>query len=258
MNDDNHDEFDDFREYDSDKYRNFDHVDEYHNRYEELHEDEGKEPPSEEDEIQESTRRHLNLPTAQVLATTLVALVVVSAILIPALDNKDVEVYLDGKINSSELYFIASLSHYSEDTPYYVIVLEDGKIVHQQVIDDGFAEGFIKADPSKPHTLEVRTGSPPLLVIASKVIDSGGVWAELIYLEVGAESADFGIELHGSGVTVNVSIYDTEDMTTVYSHDMGEGTLEDSVSGLTSGRLYYLTVSTEEETYLFEDFTTQT
>lgn len=258
LNDENRNEFDDFREYDSDKYRNFDHVDEYHNRYEELHENEGKDPPSEEDEVEENRRRHLSLPTAQVLATTVVALVVVSAILIPALDNKDVEVSLDGKLISSELYFFASLSHYSEDTPYYIIVLKDGEIVHQQVIDNGFCEGTIAADPSMPYTLEVRTGSPPLLVIASIIIDSGGVWADLIYLNVGANSADFGIELHGKGIAVDVSVYDTEEMATVYSNTMEEGTLEDTVSGLTSGRLYYLTVSTADHTYLFEEFTTNT
>lgn len=233
-------------------------MDEYHNRYEELHENEGKDPPTEEDEQEETRRRHLSLPTAQVLATTVVALVVVSAILIPALDNKDVEVYLDGKINSSELFFMASLSHYSEDTPYYIIVLEDGEIVHQQVIDNGFSEGSITVDPSKPHTLQVRTGSPPLLVIASKEFDTGGVWAKLIYLDVGTNSADFGIEFHGKGMTVDVSVYDTEEMATVYSNTIEEGTFEDTVSGLTSGRLYYLTVSTPDESYLFEEFTTNT
>ena len=235
-------------------------MDEFHNDYQEFHEKESE--PSvkkEEDNLSSERNRHLAIPSAQVLATTFVALIVVTAVLIPALDNRDVEVYLDGELISDQLYFMASMSYYSEDTPYYIIVIRDGSILHQQVIDDGFAKGNIDADPEGRYTLEVRSGSPPLLVIASKeVYNESGIWAELLYLNVETSTADFGVELHGSGASAYVSIYDTVSMTTVYSNEMGEGKLEDSVSGLSSGTLYYLTVSTEEETYLFEEFTTKT
>ncbi len=256
------DEFEKYREFDSSKYRNFDDVAEFHNDYPEFpmeREGQSNSKDEEPDPIQEEASRHrVHISAAQTLATTFVALIVVSAILVPALDNKDVETYVEGSISDGMLYYMAKAYGGPEDEVYYAVVLQDGSIIGQTVMEGGFASGEVHiADSRSKYVVEVRAGEPPLLVLDRyEVSDFSSVWVDLDYLSVLTDSLEYGLTLHG-GASVTLSVYDPEISSNVYSKIISSGYVSDIVTGLKPDHVYYFDVADYNDTYYFEVITTK-
>ena len=252
-------EFDDYLEYDSPEYRNFDDVDEFHNNYPEypMESDDVIDPRLNDDEKQEIVKNHIEITAAQVLAATVVALVVVSAIFIPALMNKDVEVFIDASMSGDMLYYMVSISEPAEGESYFVVVLEDGSIVYQAAILDHSIEGEVHGlNEHSKHVVEVRSGNPPLLVLERYELTDSSIWAELEYLTPHTDSIDYGVIMHGSGASATLSLVDTDTYENVYSEMIYEGESTGTITGLTAGHTYYFDVATEDTTYLLEEVTT--
>ena len=261
-NDNGAKDFDEYTDFSSSKYRNFDEIDEFHNNYREFPMDdcEDRKPISTDapDFVQEEvTKHHLEISAAQVLATTLVALVVVTAILIPALDNKDTEAYIGASITGGVLNYYASVSYGPEDAVYYAIVLEDGSIVQQKVMESGYADGEVHVNINSKYAIEVRTGSPPMFVVERyEVESSSSIYVTIDYISPVTDYIDYGLTLNGSGATATVSLYDPDTGSNMYSVSITEGYKSDTISGLIANHTYYFTVANEDETYYSDEVTT--
>jgi len=285
LNDNGSSEFDNFAEYDSDLYSNFDKVDEYNGVAEEFPmADDQYAAPSKSDVFgssaskkaaeeaekrdKEFVKRYLNISAAQVAAATFVALVAVSAIIIPAIENEDVEVYMDVGFENGYLYFFVELENTVDQELYYVVVLENDSLVYQKAIEDHYMSDSIGGmDPYKDHKVEVRSGHPPLLVLDSKsipAIKTGITWD---HVDVGLDFVDYGVNVEGIEEELIISLYDPTgssnattgegDGVVVYSEAIYQGYNSDTIRDLRPGHQYYLTVSSESKTYLSEDIMTR-
>ena len=253
---DNGSELDEYAEFDKDRYRNFDEVKEYHNDYDEFPDSEH--PPIRKSDKDEpvSMDHARGITTSQVLAATVVALVVVTGIFIPILDSKDVSVYIEGSVSNGMVYYYAEVYHYDENIPYYAVLLKDGSIMHQQAMVDGVAKySEENVDENHNYTVEVRSGSPPLYVLEKKSLNSK-IWVDLDHLNVTSTDIDYGLYLYGDGATATVSLYDTESSENVFSKDIAEGYDSDVIDKLQSGHTYYFTVGDQYDTYYFQEVTT--
>ncbi len=209
--------------------------------------------------VEEINRHHIHISATQALATTFVAVVVVTAMFVPALETSDAEVFIDGKIDGSLLFYMVSVSSNSEDTVFYAIVLQDGSIIDQQVVEDGFAENSLSiTDTGAKYAVEVRTGSPPLFVLEHYDFESSSpsIYVELDYLTPGQDTLEYGLWLNGTDATATVSLYDPETGENLYSISISEGYQSDSIKDLTSDHTYYFTVSDESNTYFYQEVTT--
>ncbi len=258
-------EFDEYAEFDNEKYRNFDEVEEFHQDYAEFpmedREDEG--PPRKRDDKKDDSvvKNHsAHISATQVLATTVVALVVVTGIFIPVLENKDTMVYIDGSAMDGIVWYYVSMSYYDENIPYYAVLLDNGSIINQQVITEGYAE-YKSTDFVEGHeyAVEVRSGSPPLYTVERKVISepSSKVYVVLDHLNAANNSIDYGLTLYGTGATATVTLLDAQ-YNEVYTKSISEGYDSGIVENLSSGQTYYLDVANSTDTLLFEEVTIPT
>ncbi len=258
-NDNGSREFDEYAEFDKADYRNFDPIEEYHDDYPEFPMEDQPETgrPKEEDDTERMIRHHhMHISAAQALATTVVAVVVVTGIFIPILENESVSIYIDGKIADGFISYYVSMDHYDETMPYYAVLLENGSIVHQQVISDGFAKYYAEyKDTGKEVVVEVRSGSPPLYVVERKTIaESTEIWVELDHLEGTSDTVDYGVIVHGSGAELTLQLLDAQ-YNTVFSKTIYEGSDSGVIEKLNPDSTYYLDVSDVNKTYLFEEIT---
>ena len=279
LNDNGSSEFDNFAEYDSDLYSNFDKVDEYNGVAEEFPmADDQYAAPSKSDVFgssaskkaaeeaekrdKEFVKRYLNISAAQVATATFVALVAVSAIIIPAIENEDVDVFMEVGFENDFLYFFIELDNTADEELYYAVVLENDSIVYQKVIEGNYISDSIGGmDLKKDHKVEVRSGHPPLLVLESKTIPGRSVSYHL-YPDVGY--IEYDVSARGYSEEMTVSLYDPSGDPTgaasgpvlVYEQRFTES-YSDTIRDLQTNHEYRFVVSSPNETYVDEYVSTK-
>lgn len=187
----------------------------------------------------------------------MVALVVVTSVVVPTIENADVQVYLDAYFVGGMLSYSIELVDAVESETYYAVLLEGGTIVQQETIVDSQLSGSLTGlDGSKDHSVEVRTGLPPLLVLASQTIPGEPVWAELEYCNATYDSIEFSVQLHGTDEGAYVTLSDPETGSTIYSSSLTDGHCSDTVSGLAEAHTYILSVESSSTAYMRQDIST--
>ena len=285
------DELDGFAEFSSDKFRNLDEVDEYHDRTAEFPMDietdsavlagaamgaaeldaaenlkgteESKEEEKREKEISDKNTKEIiknatNISTAQALAPVAAALVVTSAIILPIIDNIDVEVNLNVEFVAGILSYSIEIINASEDENYEAFVYEGSSIIKETVIKDGHLEDSIGGlPPYKEHRVEVRSGTPALYVMGTNTIPAAPSWAEWSHLTVGFDVIDYGVYYYGVSGEATITLEDPYDETILYTKSLEEGFNSDIITGLRSSHLYTLTVASDSTLYLCEEIETE-
>ena len=285
------DELDGFAEFSSDKFRNLDEVDEYHDRTAEFPMDietdsavlagaamgaaeldaaenlkgteESKEEEKREKEISDKNTKEIiknatNISTAQALAPVAAALVVTSAIILPIIDNIDVEVNLNVEFVAGILSYSIEIINASEDENYEAFVYEGSSIIKETVIKDGHLEDSIGGlPPYKEHRVEVRSGTPALYVMGTNTIPAAPSWAEWGHLTVGFDVIDYGVYYYGVSGEATITLVDPYDESVLYTKTLEEGLNSDIITGLRSSHPYTFTVASDSTLYLFEEVETE-
>ncbi|WII07315.1 hypothetical protein PED39_06915 [Methanomassiliicoccales archaeon LGM-RCC1] len=188
----------------------------------------------------------------------MVAMVVVTSVVVPTIENADVQIYLDAYFVGGMLSYSIELVDAVESETYYAVLLEGGTIVQQEAIPDGQLSGNLAGlDGSKDHSVEVRTGLPPLLVLASQTIPGEPVWAELEYYDATFDSIGFSVRLHGTDEGAYATLSDPDTGSTLYSSPLTDGRCSATVSGLAEAHTYILTVESPTASYMQQDLSTQ-
>jgi len=199
-----------------------------------------------------------NASASQILSTTFVAMVAVTAVVVPIIENADLEVDLDVQYDAGILTYMIELVNASEGSDYYAVVMEGQTVILQQQIFDNYQSNTITdLRNSQEHRVEVRTGTPPLLVVASEVIPATPSWAEWGHLTVDYNSIDYGVYFHGDSGEAVLKLTDPNSGETLYTKEMVDGLNSDVIGGLFSSHLYTLTVETETDVLLFKDIQTE-
>ena len=136
-------------------------------------EDDKKKRSDDSNDGSSATTHHVSSAAiAQSLAVTFVALIVVSAVVIPAIENSanNVKVLIDGSLHGDELFVYVSVSPSVYDENYVVIIYEDGAEIYRQTLPEGYGDVHLIVNDYSTYKAEVRSGVPPLLVLGSKEI----------------------------------------------------------------------------------------
>jgi|GEM_PF-3288772 len=199
-----------------------------------------------------------NASASQILSTTFVAMVAVTAVVVPIIENADLEVDLDVDYNAGILTYMIELVNASEGSDYYAVVMEGQTVILQQQIFDNYQSNTLTdLRNSQEHRVEVRTGTPPLLVVASEVIPATPSWAEWGHLTVDYNSIDYGVYFHGDSGEAVLKLTDPNSGEALYTKELVDGLNSDVIGGLFSSHLYTLAVETETEVLLFKDIQTE-
>jgi len=185
-------------------------------------------------------------------------MVAVTAVVVPIVENADLEVGLDVQYDAGILTYMIELVNASEGSDYYAVVMEGQTVILQQQIFDNYQSDTITdLRNSQEHRVEVRTGTPPLLVVASEVIPATPSWAEWGHLTVDYNSIDYGVYFHGDSGEAVLKLTDPNSGETLYTKELVDGLNSDVIGGLFSSHLYTLTVETETDVLLFKDIQTE-
>ncbi|MBR4244060.1 MAG: hypothetical protein IKQ14_01510, partial [Candidatus Methanomethylophilaceae archaeon] len=199
-----------------------------------------------------------DLSASQVLSTTFVAMVAVTAVVVPIIENADLEVDLDVDYNAGILTYMIELINASDGSDYYAVVMEGQTVILQQQIFDNYQSNTITdLRNSQEHRVEVRTGTPPLYVLDSVIIPATPSWAEWGHLTVSYNSIDYGVYFHGDSGEAVLKLTDTNSGEILYTKDLVDGLNSDVIGDLFSSHLYTLTVETETDTLLIRDIQTE-
>lgn len=98
--------------------------------------------------------------------------------------------------------------------------------------------------------MEVRTGTPPLLVLKSAVFPGQPVWVEWNSLVMSYHTMEYSLTLHGYEDITTIMLTDPVIGETVYSHEIADGTASDTVRDLKADHDYTVTVASPAQTYL--------
>ena len=282
LNDSEVRQYDDYLDISSQNYENFKPIDEFHNSYEEFptvyYENVIRKPEEEEKRIRSDSSSSgssseassgpgasaaasssviADLSAAQVLSATFVALVAVSAIVIPIIDNTDLDVDLDVSYSAGILTYMIELTNASDDTEYYAVVMEDQSIISQKQILDNFQSDTLTGlKENSEHRVEVRSGTPPLYVVKSEVIPASPSLVKWDHLTVKDNSVDYGVTVGSSDANVTIALYDPSTFSAVYSIVLNPGYNSDVIKDLMFSHTYEITVASENETYLSSSVTT--
>ena len=288
------DELDSFAEFSSDKFRNLDEVQEYHDNTAEFPMDietdsavlagaamgaaeaeaeaeaakslDGSEASEEEKRQKETSDRNTkeiiknatNISTTQALAPVAAALVVTSAIIIPIIDNIDVEVNLNMEFVAGILSYSIEIINASEDETYEAFVYEGSSIIKETIIENGRLEDSIGGlPPYRDHRVEVRSGTPALYVLKTSTIPAAPSWAEWGHLTVGFDVIDYGVYYYGVSGEATITLVDPYDESVLYTKTLEEGLNSDIITGLRSSHMYTLTVASDTTLYLYEEVETE-
>ena len=185
-------------------------------------------------------------------------MVAVTAVVLPIIENADLEVDLDVQYDAGILTYMIELVNASDESDYYAVVMEGQTVILQQQIFDNYQSNTITdLRNSQEHRVEVRTGTPPLLVVASEVIPATPSWAEWGHLTVDYNSIDYGVYFHGDSGEAVLKLTDPNSGETLYTKELVDGLNSDVIGGLFSSHLYTLAVETETDVLLFKDIQTE-
>ena len=290
------DEMDSFAEFSSDKFRNLDEVDEFHDKTAEFpmdietdsavlggaaldaadiagkEETEGAEVSEGSKETEEEKREKersnkatkefiknaTNISSAQALAPVAVALVVTSAVVIPFIENVDVEVNLNMEFVAGILSYSIEIINASENETYEAFVYEGTSVIKETVIENGqLTDSIGGLPPYREHRVEVRSGSPALYVLSTSTIPAAPSWAEWGHLTVGFDVIDYGVYYHGISGEATLTLTDPYDEEVLYTKTLDEGLNSDIITGLRSSHQYTLTVASDTTIYLIEEVETE-
>ncbi|MBR4685156.1 MAG: hypothetical protein IKP04_01325 [Candidatus Methanomethylophilaceae archaeon] len=175
----------------------------------------------------------------------------------PTIENADVQVNLDAYFVGGMLSYSIELVDAVESETYYAVLLEGGTIIQQETIVDSQLSGSLTGlDGSKDHSVEVRTGLPPLLVLASQTIPGEPIWAELDNYSATFNSIEFSVHLHGTDEGAYVTFSDPETGSTLFSSPLTDGRCSATVPGLMEAHTYILTVESPTTTYMQQGLST--
>ncbi len=199
-----------------------------------------------------------DLSASQVLSTTFVTMVAVTAVVVPIIENADLEVNLDVDYNAGILTYMIELINASDGSDYYAVVMEGQTVILQQQIFDNYQSNTITdLRNSQEHRVEVRTGTPPLYVLDSVIIPATPSWAEWGHLTVSYNSIDYGVYFHGDSGEAVLKLTDTNSGEILYTKDLVDGLNSDVIGDLFSSHLYTLTVEAETDVLLIKDIQTE-
>ena len=195
--------------------------------------------------------------TEAAMATTFVALVVAAAVIVPSIVNEDVSVNLNVIFIGDSFSYSIEIENPVEEEIYYAIVLEDDKLIHQEVIQDARqSETLTGLAPDKEHTLEVRTGYPPMYVVASLLVPEASIWGEWDHIRAGYTTINYGVIIHGDADDLTLYLYEPVTKSIVYHTDLTEGLNSDVIRGLWSSHTYLLMVAYLDEVIMSYEVTT--
>ena len=199
-----------------------------------------------------------SITATQVFTATAAALVVTSALILPFIDNADVEVHLDVEFVGGILSYSIEILNPNEEDRYYAFAYEGNTLIEEGIeIVNGRLDHTVnkRLVPYQDHRVEVRTGVPSWYVLESSTIPALPTWAILDRLEVGTDNIEYELRYKGEGASVVLE--DPAAGTVVYSRSIAEGTTSDMIGNLKSSHVYLFTVGTQTETYLTERIETE-
>ena len=206
----------------------------------------------------EVVKSHANVTAAEILTTSFVALVAVTAVIVPMMENADVDVHIEASLVAGLLSYSIEIDEPAEDQIYYAVVLEDGSIISQRAIENGRLSDHISGlPPYKEHTVQVKSGHPPEYLVSSLVIPAAEVWAEWRDLSSEYTTIDYSLVFHGATGTASISLYDPAAGAIVYSESLLEGSNSGTIRNLAESHTYTVYVSSESELYLVSDVDTK-
>lgn len=192
------------------------------------------------------------------MAATFIALVAVSAFVLPTIDNADLSVDMDVDYGGETLTYMVSLMNASANAKYYVVVMEGSTVVYEKEITGGYQTDTVQGlDSTKEHRVEVRTGLVPLYVAAAETIPAVSVWAQWDHVDAVKNTIDYGVDIRLSGEEMRVSLYDSATSAVVYTKDLAQGLNADIISGLEYSHSYTLTVTSSGNIPLSRDVVTE-
>ncbi len=199
-----------------------------------------------------------DLSASQILSTSFVAMVAVTAVVIPIVENADLEVDMDVQFSGGILSYMIELVNASDGSDYYAVVMEGQTVILQkQIIDNYQSDTIADLKGGLEHRVEVRTGTPPLHVLDSVVIPGSPVWAEWGHTTIGYDSIDYGVYLHGDSGTAVLKLVDPNSGETLYTKVLNDGLNSDVINGLFSSHSYVLSVESESESLLVKEVETE-
>ena len=197
---------------------------------------------------------------ASIMAATFIALVAVSAFVIPAIDNAELSVDMDVDYGGDTLAYMVSLTNASANAKYYVVVMEGETVVFEKEIIDGYQAGVVEGlDGTKDHRVEIRTGLIPLHVVGSETIPGQSepfVPVETYEFTATENSIGYDVTVKGSTTTVTLGVYPAEGEAAVFTKVLAEGTNTGTVPDLMFNHEYIVKLIGEEKTYIIKAVTT--
>ena len=192
------------------------------------------------------------------LAATFIALVAVSAFVIPTIENADLSIDMDVDYGGDTLTYMVSLTNASANSKYYVVVMEDQTIVYEKEITDGYLTDTVQGlDNTKEHRVEVRTGLVPLYVAATETIPAVSAWAQWGHVDAVKNTIDYSVDIRLSGEEMKIILYDSITSAVVYTKDLVQGLNADVISGLEYSHSYTLTATSSGNMPLSRDVVTE-
>lgn len=122
------------------------------------------------DNTSASTHHVSSTAVAQTIAVSFVALIVVTGVIIPVIENSanEASAFIDCMIYTDELSVYGYVSPYSENENYVLIIYQDGAEIHRETMMDGHVSFSLYVNSYSTYKAEIRSGTPPLLLLASQ------------------------------------------------------------------------------------------
>ena len=195
--------------------------------------------------------------TETILATAAVAVIATAAIIIPLIENANIQIDMDVSFIDGVLSYSIEIYEPDENETYQVFVLENGVVIHQQIIENyQISESIEGLVPYNDYRLEVRAGTPPLLVLSSYDIPASSIWAEWDNLLADYNYIEYSVLLYGDSTDALIGLYDPDTDDVVYTMSLIEGLNTGYIDGLESAHTYIAYVSSGETLLLAEEIDT--
>ena len=201
-----------------------------------------------------------SVSATSIIAATFVALVAVSAFVLPTIDNAEMTADLDVDYGGDTLTYMVSLTNASANAKYFVVVMEGATVVYEKEIIDGYQTGIVQGlDGTKEHRVEIRTGMIPLYVVDSATIpaqDTSFEPVEVNSLTASLNTIQYDVTLKAGSGNVTMGIYAAEGEPAVFTNVLTEGANTGTVTDLLYGHEYIVKFFDESKTHVIKAVTT--
>ena len=194
------------------------------------------------------------------MAATFIALVAVSAFVLPTIDNADLSVDMDVDYGGDTLTYMVSLMNASANAKYYVVVMEGSTVVYEKEITEGYQTGIVEGlDGTKDHRVEIRTGLIPLKVVDSATIpgqDTPYIPVDINNLTAVENTIVFDMTVKEGSDPVTLGVYAAEGEEAVFTQVLNPGANTGTATNLMFNHEYIVKLFGDEKTYIIKAVTT--